>query len=227
MLERTLRGLPDTTLFDCLASPRRRATVTVLDDADEWLAEETLATRVAATLSESDPEDVGSDRRRRVRTGLHHAALPKLEQCGVIERDDDAESVSLVDHPALANTSLRRTIETPSDPDTVDALFDALAHRRRQRTVAVLGRLHHAIERREAAALVAADERDCSLQDLSESVVDEVAQSFRHVHIPKLRTAGLVRCDPEDGTVAYDDHPDFTLAWVRPDGRRSPTEASD
>lgn len=79
--------------FSLLADPHRRAVLERLDRTAGGVAVETLATRVAADLSDS-AETVDDERRRRVLLALHHNHLPKLADHGLLEYDLDAGIVT-------------------------------------------------------------------------------------------------------------------------------------
>lgn len=55
----------------------------------------TLATHVAAGVTDTPPEDVPGAVRDRVQTFLHHGHLPVLARYGVVEFDREANSVAL------------------------------------------------------------------------------------------------------------------------------------
>lgn len=80
--------------FSLLADPHRRAVLERLDRTADGVEVETLATRVAAELSDATPDTVDEDHRRRVLLALHHSHLPKLADHGLLEYDLDAGVVT-------------------------------------------------------------------------------------------------------------------------------------
>ena len=99
---------------------------------------------------------------------------------------------------------LRPAADAPatSDPlarERVDALFSALADRRRR---LLLGHLH------EAGSSVAVDELVDALAADDPADRGRLRLKLYHIDLPKLVDAGFVRFDRETGTVALVDGPD-------------------
>lgn len=78
-------------VLSAVAHDHRRAVLRSLARADEGLSARALTERVAQRVRSDDLSD--GRHRRQVRTALHHAHLPKLEECGLIVRDDDSERI--------------------------------------------------------------------------------------------------------------------------------------
>lgn len=83
------------TIFDLLSSPRRRHVLRCLDEYDDPLALADLADEVAVReydrpLTETSPEEV-----KRIYVSLYHTHVPKLEDAGVVEYNQERDLVSL------------------------------------------------------------------------------------------------------------------------------------
>lgn len=204
----------DSALFDCLASERRRAVVAALRGAPDDLSERELAARTVSRLDGTEPGQVSDDACQRVRIGLHHRDLPKLEAVGLVERDEAESRVGLDTHPALSDPGIRSVLESPSADESVAALFEALADERRQRVLSLISGLRRPIELREIAAHVAAHERACSQSAVPDEVVERVYAELWHAHLPKFRDADVVEYDQEAETLAFDGHPDLRPKWL-------------
>ncbi|NHN42696.1 hypothetical protein G9C85_13805 [Halorubellus sp. JP-L1] len=86
---------PFEDLRDVLSDPYGRAAVTYLYRTGGTVDLDDLARGCVALLDDSEPEDVGEESVRRVRTWLHHGHLPTLEAYGVVDYDPDADTVRL------------------------------------------------------------------------------------------------------------------------------------
>ena len=88
-----------TRALDVLAHPRRRAALTVLQDAG-WLSLDALAQAVVARCDTAAVGDGSS--LERVRLELHHVHLPKLDAADVVTYDPaDGQAVCTVEDDLL------------------------------------------------------------------------------------------------------------------------------
>jgi hypothetical protein len=96
--ERGISPALDATL-DLLSNRRRRYVLYHLRDADEAVALDELAERIASWEQETDGRDVGRSRgaKERVRADLYHSQVPRLAEAGVVTFDADERRVSLDD----------------------------------------------------------------------------------------------------------------------------------
>lgn len=76
--------LTDSELYALLASDRRRAVMTVVEDSCRSLGLEQLAANVAETLH---GDDVDPGELRSLAIELHHVHLPKLADAGLLDYD--------------------------------------------------------------------------------------------------------------------------------------------
>lgn len=86
-------SLPEGEIFELLANRRRRFAIHALKRADGPMDVADLSTRVTAWERGVDPETIGYDDRRNVHTVLTRTHLPKLDERGVVEYDDEAKVV--------------------------------------------------------------------------------------------------------------------------------------
>jgi hypothetical protein len=84
-------------LFQILSNSRRRYIIYYLARADEPVSLNRLATKIAATESDTSESEVTSEERQRVYISLYQTHLPKLEQSGIVTYDEDERIVSLID----------------------------------------------------------------------------------------------------------------------------------
>ena len=94
--------LPDAEICDLLSNDRRRETIDILLDTDaDQLELRDLAGKIAARECENgEPE---RQHEQSVYVSLHQTHLPKLDNCDLIEYDDDRKAVALTDedHPVI------------------------------------------------------------------------------------------------------------------------------
>lgn len=96
----------------------------------------------------------------------------------------------------------------------IDAVFQALASRRRRLTLRCLLR-HRELTLPDLAELVAEEERAEDLPDISPERVSRVYFSLYHTHLPKLEAADLVRYEQEADYVTTTDRTVPALAEGR------------
>ncbi|WP_226482053.1 DUF7344 domain-containing protein [Natrinema amylolyticum] len=85
-------SIPSDSVLSAITSEHRRAVLRSLDRTDgNAIAVSALTDRVAEALRNGEVPD--DERRRRVRTALHHIHLPKLEDSGLIAYDTETGQV--------------------------------------------------------------------------------------------------------------------------------------
>ena len=204
-------------LFDCLASSQRRALLaSLLARAPASATRRELATHLAARSQDKPRERVSDAEREQAATRLHHVHLPKLEAAELIERDADRDETALGDHPAFEDDGVTDVLagRTEANSESLDALFEALADARRRTVLDVLSHQYQQIQVETLAREVAAAEADTTEREVSDEVVEKAIISLRHVHLPRLSEAGLVRYDVEERVVEYRGHPDLRVPWM-------------
>jgi hypothetical protein len=87
---------PPEKVRDLLSDPHVRYLLQHLRGAEGPVDLPTVATHVAAGVTDTPPEEVPSDVRDRVQTFLHHGQLPALERHDVVEYDRETNTVRLV-----------------------------------------------------------------------------------------------------------------------------------
>ena len=95
-------------LFEALADARRRTAITVLEDRQQPISVETLASEVAASET---------DRTEQVRPALTHVHLPHLHDAGLIGYDTASRRVSYEGHPVLHTGWLEKPPEHGTHAD--------------------------------------------------------------------------------------------------------------
>ena len=104
-------GLDET--FDILRNQRRRDVLLYLVDTEDGTATlGDLAEHVAAKENEIEPDQLSSKQRKRVYIGLYQCHLPKLDESGVVEYDQDRGTVVL-DSDSQVFSYLGEVTESP------------------------------------------------------------------------------------------------------------------
>lgn len=85
--------LSDSQVFEILQNPRRRAILRCLNRADGEVDFDDLVDQVAAWENETSVEELETAQRRRVYVSLIQSHIPKLEDSGIIEYDDDRKVI--------------------------------------------------------------------------------------------------------------------------------------
>lgn len=84
-------------IFEILSNSRRRYLIHTLHQRGGAAGLSELADRIAASEHGIPIADVESDQRRRVYISLYQTHLPKLEEYGIVDYDEEDKTVSLTD----------------------------------------------------------------------------------------------------------------------------------
>ncbi|WP_232687081.1 helix-turn-helix domain-containing protein [Halobacterium zhouii] len=90
-------GASTVDIFDALADPHRRVVLSHLDEHDGPLPMERVADRLAQWESDEQADESLDEQSREFYLALYHVHVPKLVDAGLVERDEDAGTISLVD----------------------------------------------------------------------------------------------------------------------------------
>ncbi|WP_049925548.1 DUF7344 domain-containing protein [Halopiger goleimassiliensis] len=94
-------GLSKDVIFELLKNRRRREVLTYLLEADETVTLGELAEQIAAWENDTDVNALSSDQRKRVYVALYQTHLPKMDDAGIVEYDQDRGLISLSDNADL------------------------------------------------------------------------------------------------------------------------------
>lgn len=87
------RTATDDEILAALANEHRRAVLRTLEGRESKpIPFGTLVATVAAEVPDRDAVGDVDDQRRRVELALHSVHLPKLEDCGLVRREDDGDA---------------------------------------------------------------------------------------------------------------------------------------
>lgn len=215
-------------IFDCLAGSDRRRILGILDEhAPDSMTQRALATRLVSTRVEqpNHADITEQDRETAVQQTLlelHHTQLPKLVDVGLIEHDADRDTVRTTDHPAYADEGIIAAIDPDPEftSDSLDRLFDALAHERRRTVLDVLSHQMGPIHTDTLVRELVATEQGIAESEVPAETADAVLTDLVHVHLLRLADAGLIEYDPDQWTdpgaqtVAYVGHPQLYVPWM-------------
>jgi len=95
------KSLTQDVVFDILSSARRRYVLYLLKTEDEPIEMTDLAERVAAWENDTTVAELTKQQRKRVYVSLYQTHVPKLEDAGLVEYDQDSGAVDLT--PAAAD----------------------------------------------------------------------------------------------------------------------------
>jgi DNA-binding transcriptional ArsR family regulator len=94
------------------------------------------------------------------------------------------------------------------DAEQLESTLGVLASQRRLRALVALRQRGTRLSVSTLADEVAVREFDATIDELSSETLLRVYNSLYHVHLPKLRDAGVVEYDPDAGTVELADDAD-------------------
>ncbi|RKD97347.1 DUF7344 domain-containing protein [Halopiger aswanensis] len=94
-------SLSKDVIFELLKNRRRREVLTYLLEADDTVTLGELAEQIAAWENDTDVNALSSDQRKRVYVALYQTHLPKMDDAGIVEYDQDRGLISLSDNADL------------------------------------------------------------------------------------------------------------------------------
>lgn len=104
--------LSQDVIFDVLSSSRRRYVLYYLSQHEEPVELPSLAEEVAAWETESTVEELSSQERKRVYVSLYQTHIPKLQEVGLVDYDQDSGEVSLTEESDQIQGFLREPAST-------------------------------------------------------------------------------------------------------------------
>lgn len=208
----TTTGTDPGEYLRALAVSRRRRLLRILDERETPVPTARLARLVAAREAGTSADRVSDDERNRVRISLHHVHLPTLEDAGLIERDEEAETVDVADDPLWDDPALQPFLDPDpgTDPSVIDDVLRTLASEQRRTILAIL-------ERRERVSMAElADEFAAATTDgpVSDQRRARFLADLKHVQLPKLVDLGIVEFDADGRWVVYEGN-GFLDEWWR------------
>lgn len=116
--------LSKDVIFELLKNRRRREVLAYLLEADETVTLGELAEQIAAWENDTSVNALNSDQRKRVYVALYQTHLPKMDDAGIVEYDQDRGLISLADNADLLmmyldTDSIVRTGGTDGTPGSV------------------------------------------------------------------------------------------------------------
>lgn len=106
--------LSQDVVFDILSSPRRRYVLYYLRTTNEPVKLTDLAEQVAAWENETDPEKITEQERKRVYVSLYQTHIPRLDEVGVVNYDQESGEIVLAEDAGHIDDYLVKTDEQPS-----------------------------------------------------------------------------------------------------------------
>ncbi|WP_394337282.1 DUF7344 domain-containing protein [Halegenticoccus soli] len=101
-------------VFELLKNRRRRDILRFLFNADRTVTLSELAEQIAAWENEIEVHELSSDQRKRVYVALYQTHLPKMDDAGIIDYDQDRGNITLSENADL----LSMYLDTGSESDT-------------------------------------------------------------------------------------------------------------
>lgn len=101
-------------VFGILSNARRRMVLYYLREEGDPVSVEELAREIAAIENGVSVDELTRQQRKRVYVSLYQTHLPKLEDTGIIEYDEDGNYVQLTDRAHEMDSYLMPS--SPSDP---------------------------------------------------------------------------------------------------------------
>ncbi|MFC7231348.1 ArsR family transcriptional regulator [Saliphagus sp. GCM10025308] len=101
----TANGTDETlskdVIFELLKNRRRREVLAYLLEAEETVTLGELAEQIAAWENDTDVNALSSDQRKRVYVALYQTHLPKMDDAGIVDYDQDRGLITLADNADL------------------------------------------------------------------------------------------------------------------------------
>lgn len=206
----------NNSILASLGKTRRQHILGILGDRTSSIDLRELATNLAAEEQEQTLLDVTPDEVDAIQAALIHVHLPKLEDAGLVDWNQSAETVTTTNHPAISDPKFQQMVDI--DAPGWEAVVDNLASKRRRIILATLKDADAALTRDELAQRVATREHDAAVDDELDAA-DDLLADLHHIHLPKLEQADLIFYDTATGTTVYTGHAALDDEWLdfRPD----------
>lgn len=107
MSEQNTDPLSRDQAFDILSNRRRRYALHYLSSEGEGVTLQDLAVRIAAWENEVQPDELTKKQRKRVYVSLYQTHIPKLEEAGIVEYEDETGLITLTNRADDVTTYLR------------------------------------------------------------------------------------------------------------------------
>ncbi|WP_408959335.1 ArsR family transcriptional regulator [Natrinema sp. 74] len=189
-------GTPDplanvpTECYEILRHPRRLRLLEILGTRGTQLSLSELTTELLERTATDRP-------RRDVRISLVHSHLPRLEDHGIVDWDDDG--VALVDEPPVHPTDIAVLLDL-CETERAERLLETLVDPVRMRLLAVLEDDDQPLSVDRLAAELTA------LEGGPLSNPDRAKVALLHSHLPAMTDTGILEYDSESGLVSQRDH---------------------
>lgn len=108
----TDRELSPDLVFELLSSARRRMVLYYLRRHGGSATVSDLAKQIAAMENDIDVEDLTRQQQKRVYVSLYQTHIPKLDESGIIDYDDESGEVTLTNRAVEIDTYLTPTAES-------------------------------------------------------------------------------------------------------------------
>lgn len=105
--------LSKDVIFELLKNRRRREVLAYLVETDDTVTLGELAEQIAAWENETTVNALSSDQRKRVYVALYQTHLPKMDDAGIVEYDQDRGLITLSDNADLLMTYLEQDTSQP------------------------------------------------------------------------------------------------------------------
>ncbi|GAB3036103.1 DUF7344 domain-containing protein [Natronobiforma cellulositropha] len=93
--------LSKDVIFELLKNRRRREVLSYLLETDDTVTLGELAEQIAAWENDTEINALSSDQRKRVYVALYQTHLPKMDDAGIIDYDQDRGLITLADNADL------------------------------------------------------------------------------------------------------------------------------
>ena len=103
-------------IFEVLKNSRRREAIQYLREQDEQVSLGELAEHIAAIENDTTTKQLTSSQRKRVYVGLYQCHLPKMDDIGVVEFNQNRGHVTLTEHVQHFEPYIDDTTEQESRP---------------------------------------------------------------------------------------------------------------
>lgn len=103
--------------FDILSNRRRRYALHYLSKEVDGVTLQSLAERIAAWENDLDPDELSKKQRKRVYVSLYQTHIPKLQDAGIVEYDEETGLITLTSRADAV------TIYLEADKDRSDTWY--------------------------------------------------------------------------------------------------------
>jgi len=201
-------------LYDIASSPRPREVAKILSITDPIELSE-LAKRVAARENNVPVNELSDRQYKSVYIALHENHISQLDQTNIIETHSQEETITKGENfekflSVVVDPMASLGIDpTPFRQLSEEELYLILSNSRRRKILEILTSRDSKISINELVEIIAAEEHDKSIDEISSAERKRVYIALYQTHLPKMDRMGVIHYNKKEGIIELESENDY------------------